>query len=98
MTPTLLVVLAVLATYRLTRLFTADRIFQGFRAWVVTRNRTLGYLITCDWCLSIWIAPGPAALAVLYPENRLVWAILLGLSASALTGLVSLLEARLDQE
>ena len=94
----LLTVLAVLATYRLTRLVTADRITQALRARIVSRNRTLGYLVTCDWCLSIWVAPLPAAGAVLYPENRLVWIVLLGLSASAVTGLLSLGEARLDQE
>lgn len=94
----LLTVLAVLSTYRLTRLVTADRILQGFRGWVVLRNRTLGYLVTCDWCLSIWVAPLPAAGVVLYPENRLVVAVLVGLSASAVTGLLSLGEARLDRE
>lgn len=94
----LLTVLAVLSTYRLTRLVTADRITQGLRAWVVRRNRTLGYLVTCDWCLSIWVAPLPAAGVVLFPENRLVVAVLLGLTASAVTGLLSLGEARLDRD
>lgn len=96
--PALLLLLVVLATYRLTRLVTADRITQRFRAWVVAQNRTLGYLVTCDWCLSIWVAPAPVAVATLWPTNRLVWACLAGLGASALTGLLSLAEARLDTE
>ena len=94
----LLVVLAMLSTYRLTRLVTADRITQALRAWVVSRNRTLGYLVTCDWCLSIWVAPIPAAAVVLWPDSQAVWAALIALSASAVTGVFSLVEARFDQD
>lgn len=98
MTPLPLALLAVLATYRLTRLITADRILQAPRAWIVQRNRWAGYLVTCDWCMSIWVAPAPVALALVWPTNRLVWGALLALSASALAGLLSLAEARLDTE
>lgn len=94
----LLIILTALATYRLTRLITADRILQAPRAWIVQRSRWLGYLVTCDWCLSIWIAPAPTALAILYPEERITWAILIGLSASAIVGILSMIEARLDTE
>ncbi len=98
MTSTLLVVLAALSTYRLTRLVTADRILQAPRAWTVRRYPRLGYLVTCDWCFSIWVAPIPAVAAVLWPDNRLVWVALIALSASALTGLIALAESRLDTE
>ncbi len=98
MPETVLIVLAALSTYRLTRLVTADRILQTPRAWIVTRSRWLGYLVTCDWCLSIWVAPAPAVAVVLWPENRIIWGALIALSASALTGLLSLVESRLDQE
>lgn len=98
MTSTVLIVLVVLSTYRLTRLVTADRILQAPRAWIVRRSQRLGYLVTCDWCFSIWVAPGPVAVATIWPESRVVWAILIGLSASALTGLLSMVEARLDTE
>jgi hypothetical protein len=98
MNPALLTLLAGLATYRLTRLVTADRIFQAPRAWVVQRYRRLGYLVTCDWCLSIWVAPAPAVAVILWPDNRAVLVGLVALSASAFTGLASLGEARLDQE
>ena len=94
----LLIILIGLSTYRVTRLVTADRILQTPRAWIVRRYRRLGYLVTCDWCFSIWVAPGPVALGVLWPENRLVWAVLIGLSASSLTGMLSLVEARLDRD
>lgn len=94
----LLIVLAMISTYRLTRLVTADRITQAFRAWMVSRNRALGYLVTCDWCLSIWVAPIPATAVVLWPDSQAVWAALIALSASALTGVFSLVEARLDRD
>ncbi len=86
-----------LATYRITRLFTADRIMDWARAWAERRSAWLGYLITCDWCLSIWLAPPVAALMVIWGDNRLVLAALFALAASALTGLLSIVEARLDR-
>lgn len=92
----LLVVLASLATYRATRLVTADQITVAVRAWAERRGPFLGYLSTCDWCLSIWVAPAPAIAAILWPENRVVWIVLLWLALSAVTGLLSLLERRLD--
>lgn len=95
----LMVGLVALATYRLTRLVTADAIMQPLRDWVANRGRArLTYLVACDWCLSIWIAPVPTFAAVLWPTNRLVIAVLVALGASALTGLVSLLERRMDAE
>jgi hypothetical protein len=53
-------------------------------------------MATCDWCLSIWLAPIPATLAVLYPENRLLLIGLLALSSSALTGLIASVEGKLE--
>jgi hypothetical protein len=49
-----------LATYRLTRLITRDVIMDGFRNWFWKKwspeKSKLGYLLTCEWCLSIWVA------------------------------------------
>ncbi len=96
MTP-FLHVLVALSTYRLTRLVTADRITQRIREWAVAKGEMLEYLATCDWCLSIWIAPLPSVLAVLYPSNRLVLVGFVALSGSALTGLIATIEGRLDR-
>lgn len=94
---TLLVALVALATYRLTRLVTADQIAEPLRRAVIARNPGwAGYLVTCDWCLSIWVAPWPALAAALWPDNRAVWVSLVALAASALTGLLSLVERRWD--
>jgi hypothetical protein len=90
----LLFVVAALATYRLTRLVTADKITEPLRAFA-ERRRWSGYLAQCDWCLSIWVAPGPAVAVVLWPDNRAVLAGLLALAFSAVTGLVATLEQKL---
>jgi hypothetical protein len=92
----LMLLLVVLATYRLTRLVTADRILDRLRAWAERSNSTLGYLVNCDWCLSIWVAPWPTVAVLALPGNRVVLGVLVGLAASAGTGLLSLLERRLD--
>lgn len=93
----LTVVLVALATYRVTRLVTADRITEPVRAWAERRGARVGYLATCDWCLSVWVAPAPAAVAVALPGNRVVLGVLVALAASAVTGLLSIVEARLDR-
>lgn len=90
-------ILAILATYRVTRLVTGDMISENFRSWVDSRSKTLGYLVSCDWCLSIWLAPLPAVAVVLWPDNRVVLIVLTALSLSALTGFLHLFENRLDK-
>ncbi len=89
-------ILAALATYRATRLITGDMISERFRDWVESRSEMFGYLVSCDWCTSIWLAPLPALSVVLWPTNRVVLIILTALSLSALTGFLHLVENRLD--
>lgn len=49
-----------LATYRLTRLITRDVITARLRDWVWSKrppeSSKIGYLFTCEWCMSIWTA------------------------------------------
>jgi hypothetical protein len=49
-----------LATYRLTRLVTTDTVFERVREKVWKKfpphKGGIGYLITCNWCASIWVA------------------------------------------
>lgn len=63
--------LAALATFRLTRLVTADTITEGARRWAggvrpwngvprLDRPRTFEF-ITCPWCTSVWIGAAVAA-------------------------------------
>lgn len=54
-----------LATARLTRLVTADRITQAPRTWLQIRldpDGLAAYLLTCDWCASVYTGAGVAAL------------------------------------
>lgn len=53
--------LAMLATARLTRLVTTDRIFLAPRAWALRglirrygEDHLLSYLLVCDWCVSVY--------------------------------------------
>lgn len=54
------IVILGLATYRVTRLFTRDAVLESFRSWYWNRfppeSTKLGYLLTCEWCLSFWVA------------------------------------------
>lgn len=48
-----------LAVCRLTRLATKDKITEGPRermTWAVRRHPKLTYLLTCPWCMSIYVA------------------------------------------
>jgi hypothetical protein len=90
----LLFIIAGLATYRVTRLVTADKITEALRQRVT--SKWLGYLVQCDWCLSIWLAPAPALAVVLWPDNRAVLVVLVALALSAVTGLLAMVEQRLD--
>lgn len=93
---TLWLIVAALATYRLTRLVTADKITQPLRGWIVDRSEWFGYLTTCDWCLSVWVAPVPSVAVLVWGDVLAVQIGLVALALSALTGLLSLVERRLD--
>jgi hypothetical protein len=82
-------VLAALATFRLTRLVTTDRLLDAPREWVQARFDRLGYLVGCDWCSSVWVAPGPAVLAVFHADNPWALLVLAVPSASAVAGLLA---------
>ena len=90
---TLALVLAILATYRTTRLVTTDRILDAPREWIVARYDRLGYLVTCDWCSSVWLAPWLVGPAVLWPDNRAVLVVLGSLAASGVTGFLAAKES-----
>ena len=49
------VTVCALATARLTRLVTTDRITEAPRNWIIRRlprESLLSYLLVCDWCSS----------------------------------------------
>ena len=75
-----------LATYRLTRLITRDVITEPLREWVWKRKppekSKIGYLFTCDWCMSIWTASLLFASSMITSVTDVV-ATVLALSAAA---------------
>lgn len=83
-------VIMALAAYRLTRLLTTDVILEDLREKVWKKyppSTKVGYLFTCNWCMSIWAATFIVALASLLPAVAYVVSLIL--SISALVGLVA---------
>ena len=88
--------LAAIATYRLTRLFTADRITEGLRIFIIRRSKMFGYLVTCDWCLSIWFGMALSYITYVHQDQSFLAILYAGLAFSALTGFLSMIETRLE--
>lgn len=80
-------VLLALAVFRITRLIMQDEISEPFREWVWKKyppNTTkIGYLISCPWCLSIWVAVFLVVLYVFVPWIAIPVAAVFALSAVA---------------
>ena len=83
-----------LATFRISRLLTVDVIFENLREWVWKKrppSTKLGYLFTCNWCMSIWVASLLTICYTIITTATVVVAIPFALSAVA-----GLIAARLD--
>jgi hypothetical protein len=95
--PVLLVLLAVCSVWRLSRLIAVDTIFAPLRGWVGGRDEWFGFLVSCPWCVSVWLS-FPAAWAVVYfPTNRMIWVAAIALTGSLAAGMGQTLEDRLDR-
>jgi len=84
-------VLAVGATWRCTLLIVADEIVRPRREWAEDRVGTawFSYLISCPWCMSIWVAPLVVGSGLAW-GNGWGWQLATGaLTASAVTGFLS---------
>jgi hypothetical protein len=75
------------ATYRLTRLITRDELLSGFRNWFWVKRppetSKLGYLLTCEWCMSIWVASLLQISRMIVPIPTNIVVVVLALSAIA---------------
>lgn len=99
------VLLAMFAVWRLSRLVATDFLTQPLRDRVIgwdekkqiERHPKLGYLVSCSWCISIWIAPPMMAVALYWPTNRIVLLGFTSLAASGLAGMMATVEDRLDR-
>jgi hypothetical protein len=89
--------LAFGATARLTRLVTDDYLTRHLRVLVIRRTGVasdLTYLVTCAWCLGLWMSAGVFTLAYFYggqpwfvwPAAALTASWLYGLCATHLDG------------
>jgi len=61
---TVTLLIAALATARITRLITQDRITEAPRHWILRRlpdESLLAYLMVCDWCASVYVGAAVAA-------------------------------------
>lgn len=78
-----------LAVHRLTKLVTQDQITEQFREEVwedYPPESTIGYLITCPWCVSVYVGVGVMILRATVPR---VWDPLSrALAASSITGII----------
>ena len=88
--------LSGLATYRLTRLITRDTITAPLREKVWEKHpphsSKLGYVLTCEWCSSIYAASALEICRIISPRlTKTAEAIL---AASAVAGLLTAYEDR----
>lgn len=88
----LLVALVIGAVVRLTRLLTADKISEPIRDRVDRRygeDSMRAYFVTCDYCVSMYLSPIVATVAVLWGDNRVIVIALIALTASYVTGFLA---------
>jgi len=85
-----------LATFRATRLLNRDTIFITPRDLLWNRypphTSPIGYVFTCDWCMSIWVGSLFAIWSIISP--RTFGFLGLVLAASAVAGLLAAYEDR----
>ena len=95
----LIVVIALLAAWRVARLGAIDEITRPIRERIAGRkpDGQLAYLITCPWCLSIWTTPLVMVWPVFFPTNRVLAIVCLTLAGSLLAGFGTTVEDRLDR-
>jgi hypothetical protein len=82
--------LLALATFRISRLFIVDVIFDDIRNKVWEKyppTTKVGYLFTCTWCMSFWVASLITICYTIVPVATVVACIPFALSAVA--GLVA---------
>jgi hypothetical protein len=83
-------VVATLAVARVTRFIVDDQLSIGFRRGVMNRwgeDSWQSYLVTCPWCVSVWIALPVMPVAVLWPNQWVIAALSIA-AASMVTGLL----------
>jgi hypothetical protein len=83
-------IVGALTVSRITRLLIDDQLTIGFRRWVLEKwgaDSWQGYLSTCPWCVSIWIAIPVMPATVLWPNQWVIAALSIP-AASMVAGLL----------
>ena len=91
------ILVLALATYRLVRLVTTDILLERFRIAVEGRSQLAGYLVSCDWCFSMWVAPVTTIVGLRLADVTIVRWAGVALALSAVVGLIAAVEQRLDR-
>lgn len=84
--------IAALATARVTRLITTDEITSEIRQALLRRlddQSKLAYAITCNWCASIYVAAATAPLVWWHSTRPAVMIPLIALAFSQIVGMTS---------
>jgi len=80
-----------LAVYRLTRLIVEDTVFEKIREKIFSKfspsTSSIGYLLTCYWCTSMYVATLVTIGYILVPSIFII--ICLPFALSAIAGLIS---------
>jgi hypothetical protein len=98
--PLVLLLVYALATARLTGIITGeDEVFAPQVLWLVEKINPdsldkgwrfkIAYMITCMWCMSVWIGVPVAALAYWYGMQPWVLVPAVGLAFSQISGMTS---------
>lgn len=85
-------VLLALAVARLTVLIRSDRITRAPRYFVarhVNQNGYIAYLMSCPWCISIWIAAAAAVAAHFWWHQWVFQAVILALALSYVASMLA---------
>lgn len=93
----LLLILAFLATWRLSRLLTTDYLFEFYRRWMKRWGEKTEYFAECPWCTSVWLAVPVIWLAVEFPDSKVLLVAYGALAASGVTGMLTTLEDHWSQ-
>ncbi len=89
---TVTLILTALATARITRLITTDRITQAPRHAILRRldeDSLLAYLLVCDWCASVYVGAGAAGAWVLWGTTTAYLAVVAALAFSYTAGFLA---------
>lgn len=84
--------LVPLGVARLTRLVVADKLTEKPMTWVIgktSRWGMLGYLLTCSWCVSVYVAAGVSAAWWAWGAERWFAAVCAALAASYVAGFLA---------